>query len=73
VTFTAGVPTQPSRIITWYPDAAGNHIRRNFCNVANAFCGPDHLAAWRSVNQDLIGETLTLDQVIARGKAIWGT
>jgi alkylmercury lyase len=72
VIFTVGVPTQPSSIITWYPDTAGTNMRRNFCDVANAFCGRDHLAAWRSAHRNVVGEALTLDQVIARGKAIWG-
>ena len=72
VRFAAGSPTRPSPIVTWYPSAVGTNMRRSFCDAANAFCNQDHLRTWRAAHGEPAGEALSLDDVTARGRIIWG-
>jgi Alkylmercury lyase len=72
VRFAAGAPTSPSPIITWYPRAVGTNLRRSFCDAANAFCNQEHLQAWRAAHGEPAGEALSLVDVTARGRTIWG-
>lgn len=65
-----GAPPLDSEVLGWLPRTRrGVH---DFCPMANFFCSPAHLAAWRSEHGRPRGRASTLTELAARGVWAWG-
>ncbi|MGH9139385.1 MAG: organomercurial lyase [Acidimicrobiales bacterium] len=71
VVFEQGSPGGSATVVTWFPHVTPTNVRRDFCDVANVFCSPAHLDAWRDAAGRPPGDTLTLAEVAERGRIIW--
>ena len=68
----AGVPDEASTAVVWFPQAGdASHVRHDFCDAANLFCGRAHLDAWHAAADHPAGEALTVAEVAERGRANW--